>query len=452
MTKPVCFVLMPFGVKMDAAGRAINFDHVYEQIFKPAVIAADLLPIRADEEQAQGFIHKLMYERLLLSEYAIADLTLLNANVYYELGVRHAAKPSTTVMTMAGQSGLPFDVAGLRVLPYALDPTGNPIDAPGASKALADQLRNYIEREFVDSPIYQLVTGLKPLPIDPTLTDIFRERTKNSEDLKGRIAAARASNEAASIASLEQSLGSISDLEASVALDLLISYRAVSAHREMIDLIGKLDRKLSQSVMVRQMLAFAQNKLGQWQEAEEILIKLIAVQGPSSEASGLLGSVYKNRWEKATKAGEAYAAKAYLKQAINSYIAGFEADWRDPYPGVNALTLMEVADDSRRHALLPVVRYLSERRIAGRGHAADYWDYASLLEIAVLADDSDLADDTLGQALTVVEERWQLEATARNLRVISEARVARHANIDAVNAYLQELIKNINGWSNRKSV
>jgi inosine/xanthosine triphosphate pyrophosphatase family protein len=113
---------------------------------------------------------------------------------------------------------------------------------------------------------------------------------------------------------------------------------------------------------------------------------------------------------------------------------------------------MEVADDARRHALLPVVRYLSERRIAGKGRATDYWDYASLLEIAVLADDSDLADDMLGQALTVVEERWQLEATARNLRVISEARVARHANVDAVNAYLQELTKNINGWSNRKSV
>jgi tetratricopeptide (TPR) repeat protein len=451
MAKPVCFVLMPFGVKMDATGRAINFDHVYEQIFKPAVIAADLLPVRADEEQAQGFIHKLMYERLLLSEYAIADLTLLNANVYYELGVRHAAKPSTTVMTMAGQSGLPFDVAGLRVLPYALDSTGNPADAAGASKALADQLRSYIEQDFVDSPIYQLVTGLQPLPIDPTLTDIFRERTKNSENLKGRLAAARASNEAATVASVESSLGPISDLEANVALDLLMSYRAVSAHQQMIDLIGKLDRRLAQSVRVRQMLAFAQNKLGQWQEAEETLVKLIAVQGPSSEASGLLGSVYKNRWQKATAAGETFAAKAYLKQAINSYVAGFEADWRDPYPGVNAVTLMEVADDARRHGLLPVVRYLSERRIAGRGHDADYWDYASLLEIAVLADDSDLADDMLGHALTVVQERWQLEATARNLRVISEARASRKANVDSVNAYLQELAKNINGWSNRKA-
>src|ERR1700761_8176181 len=147
MAKQVCFVLMPFGVKMDVAGRAINFDHVYEQIFKPAVVAADLLPVRADEEQAQGFIHKLMYERLLLSEYAIADLTILNANVYYELGVRHAAKPATTVMTMAGQSGLPFDVAGLRVLPYSLDAAGSPANASHASASLTDLLRSCIAKE-----------------------------------------------------------------------------------------------------------------------------------------------------------------------------------------------------------------------------------------------------------------------------------------------------------------
>ena len=93
MTKSVCFVLMPFGNKVDSSGRSIDFDRIYDTIFRPAVNATGLQPVRADEEQAQGFIHKLMYERLLLSEYAIADLTILNANVYYELGVRHAARP-----------------------------------------------------------------------------------------------------------------------------------------------------------------------------------------------------------------------------------------------------------------------------------------------------------------------------------------------------------------------
>jgi len=49
--------------------------------------------IRADEERGGGIIHKPMYERLLLAEIVIADLTFASANVFSELGVRHAARP-----------------------------------------------------------------------------------------------------------------------------------------------------------------------------------------------------------------------------------------------------------------------------------------------------------------------------------------------------------------------
>jgi len=122
--RAVCFVIMPFGRKTDAAGRMVDFDRIYAEVIAPAVEAAGLDGIRADEEQGAGFIHKLMYERLLLSEYAIADLTLLNANVYYELGIRHAARPETTVLTLALGCPLPFDVGPLRALPYALNEDG----------------------------------------------------------------------------------------------------------------------------------------------------------------------------------------------------------------------------------------------------------------------------------------------------------------------------------------
>jgi hypothetical protein len=443
MAQAVCFVLMPFGVKMDAAGRSINFDQVYEQIFKPSVVAAGLLPVRADEEQAQGFIHKLMYERLLLSEFAIADLTILNANVYYELGVRHAAKPATTVMTMAGQSGLPFDVAGLRVLPYSLDAAGSPVDAADAGTALADLLRSCIAKEFVDSPIYQLVDGLRPPPIDRERTDLFRERTAATEKTKAELAAARASADPAAVAAVADRIGPASSLEANVALDLLLSYRAVGACQKMIDVIQALDASLSRTALVRELLAFAQNKLGLTREAEETLNQIIAVQGPSSETNGLLGSVYKGRWEKAVSVNDGLAAKTYLRKAIAAYVAGFETDWRDPYPGVNALTLMEIAGDDRKDGLLPVVRYASERRLALKGQAADYWDYATRFEIAVLEDNSPVAEDMLGQALSVASESWQLKTTRKNVKVIATARAARNAGTIDLGEYIDELSRHI---------
>ena len=92
---------MPFGRKSDAAGASIDFDAVYEQLIAPAIRAAELEPVRADDEMTGGIVHKPMFERLILCEYAVADLTFANANVFYELGVRHAIRPYSIVLIFA---------------------------------------------------------------------------------------------------------------------------------------------------------------------------------------------------------------------------------------------------------------------------------------------------------------------------------------------------------------
>src|SRR5215469_5573239 len=121
MAKPLCFVLMPFGSKPDPTGRPpIDFNRVYENGIKPAIDAAGMVPVRADEEKTGGIIHKPMFERLLLCEYAVADLTTANANVFYELGVRHTARPRTTQPIYAKHQPIPFDVNYLRALGYDL--------------------------------------------------------------------------------------------------------------------------------------------------------------------------------------------------------------------------------------------------------------------------------------------------------------------------------------------
>ena len=88
------------------------------QSYNQNIENSDLDPIRADEEQTGGIIHKAMYERLMLCEYAVADLSLLNANVFYELGIRHAIRPYSTITLFESSSRLPFDVNFLRSLPY----------------------------------------------------------------------------------------------------------------------------------------------------------------------------------------------------------------------------------------------------------------------------------------------------------------------------------------------
>src|SRR5512134_686038 len=131
MPQPLCFVAMPFGKKPTMGGTQIDFDEVYGELIRPAIEEAGLEPLRADEEMTGGIIHRPMFERLILCEYAVADLTTANANVFYELGIRHAVRPCSTVLVFAKGAGqLPFDVAPLRGLPYEVDADGTPVNTP----------------------------------------------------------------------------------------------------------------------------------------------------------------------------------------------------------------------------------------------------------------------------------------------------------------------------------
>jgi hypothetical protein len=181
--------------------------------------------------------------------------------------------------------------------------------------------------------------------------------------------------------------------------------------------------------MVQEQLALALNRQGRRDEAEQVLNDLLESRGPSSETYGILGRVYKDRWEEAAKAGQRAAARGLLDKAINAYLKGFETDWRDAYPGVNAVTLMELKEppDPRREKLVTVVAYAVERRMAAG--KPDYWDYATQLELAVLGRDEQTGLDALGSALASVREKWEPETTLRNLRLIREARERRQETI-----------------------
>src|SRR5918997_614206 len=110
--KGTCFVVMGFGKKTDfETGRTLDLDKVYKNMIKPAVEAAGLKCIRADEIVHSGLIDVPMYEQLLNADVVVADLSTSNKNAYYELGVRHALKPYTTIIICEdGVKAFPFDL------------------------------------------------------------------------------------------------------------------------------------------------------------------------------------------------------------------------------------------------------------------------------------------------------------------------------------------------------
>ncbi|MGE0455798.1 MAG: hypothetical protein AB7Q30_19855 [Vicinamibacteria bacterium] len=128
---------MPIG-DVILPGSAITAEELrrrYDDLIKEAILRErpDLEVVRADDVSAPGGITTDIFTRLMHSDYVVADITFPNANVFYELGIRHACRPGTILVREKGAPQAPFDVAGLRYLEYENTPSG--------LKGLAHQLK-----------------------------------------------------------------------------------------------------------------------------------------------------------------------------------------------------------------------------------------------------------------------------------------------------------------------
>ena len=447
--KPLCFVLMPFGQKPDpAGGAAIDFDRIYHDALEPAIEAADMQPIRADEERTGGIIHKAMFERLLLCDYAVADLTTANANVFYELGVRHTARPATTLTIFATHQKIPFDVNFLRSMPYDLGENNafGDVEAKALREAVTAKLKDLrelaVQQAPVDSPLFELLTEWKPGNIARLKTDVFRDQVQLNEDLKRRLEAIREKGKnketraeaELKLTTFRNELGALDAVEAGTVVDLMLTFRALEDWDGMIAVFGDMPETLKRQILVREQLGFAYNRragktknAADRAEALRILTDVEAQQGASSETCGLIGRIHKDNWTDAMAADDALAATGHLKLAIEAYTRGFLSDQRDAYPGVNAVTLLDIKGDEEslklKRRLLPVVRFAVEQRLAAT--VPDYWDHATMLELAVLNDEREQAMVHLADAVSVMRETWEAGTTANNLRMIERARRAR---------------------------
>lgn len=455
-TEPLCFVLMPFGQKPDpTGGPPIDFNRIYASAIAPAIAEAGLTPIRADEECSGGIIHRHMFERLLLCQYAVADLTTANANVFYELGVRHAALPRTTLAIYAKHQPIPFDVRFLRAMSYHLgsDNSFGDEEAGALRTALAGRLAKVRalahEHAAVDSPLFDLLREWKPGTLSHEKTDVFRDHVRSNEQLKSRMARARkdATHGLDELCKIREELGRLDVEEAGVVIDLMLSFRARKAWGDMIRLYDDMPETLRCQILTREQLAFALNRRAgetgsqdDRDRAVTVLEDVLKQQGPSPETCGLLGRIHKDTWDE-RRADDPRAARGALRCAIETYTQGFCADWRDHYPGVNAVTLLDILGEdeaiAERDRLLPLVQFAVQQRL--KSGAADYWDHATMLELAVLRSDRRVADKHLEVALALVREPFEPETTARNLGLIREAREQRGEDVTWITEIIDEV-------------
>src|SRR5437899_2012621 len=128
------FVAMPFGDK-----EGIDFNKIYSDLIKPALESVGFEVFRADEEMRVGDICTDMFQELLLADLVVADLSIDNPNVWYELGVRHALRRRGVIQITCRRDYMPFDVYTDRTLRYQIKENTGGAAVPAAERLEDDK-------------------------------------------------------------------------------------------------------------------------------------------------------------------------------------------------------------------------------------------------------------------------------------------------------------------------
>jgi tetratricopeptide (TPR) repeat protein len=385
---------MPFGQK-----EGIDFDKVYENILKPAIKKADMIPLREDEELSGGIIHKTMIEKIIFSDFVIADISIENANVFYELGIRHMASKNNTLLVSSKDIKL-FDIKPVRYHKYSLENEKE-------SEELAKKLQEMIQKNIKSSPVYDFFDFEIDREKYKKDIELFKEQTKTINEIETRLFIAKAKKDIQTLQNLEKDVIKNSNL----LKTLYIIYRDLKEYKRMLNLYEKMPENLKENKFILEQKAFALNRLNEKEEAKILLENIIKKFGEDSETLGILGRIYKDLW-KETKNTQ------YLKKAINIYKKGFETNLNDYYSGINLITL--ALYDGNHQILqkyLPIVEVAVEKALKKQ---KDYWTLATMFELSFIKQDCKLTKEILDEIIVCDKEKWMLETTLNNLNFLME--------------------------------
>ena len=403
MADKTCFVVMGFGTKTDpATGRTLDLDKSYRVIIKPAVANAGLRCVRADDIIHAGSIDVTMYRQLLEADVVVADISTCNPNALYELGVRHALRPYTTIIIAEDKVADPFDVDHIVIRKY--QHLGPGIDAEEAERFRAEltaALEMLVARTETDSPVYSSLAGLRP----PILEALAQH-------------AAAAPDPSAT----DETLSSLTQ-RAEAAIQAGEFQRAKALFFTAREL--RHDDYLTQQLALATYKSGVPTELEALHEARTILKGLDPEVSNDPETLGLWGAVHKRLWK---TTGE----RAHLDTAVLAYERGFDIR-TDYYNGINLALLFnmrarlsspaeQIADfisaERVRRRVIPLC--MSRLDSGVRSDVERYWIYATLAEAHLGIGDADASQKWLSRANEVPVANWMRQTTAKQLAYLGE--------------------------------
>jgi tetratricopeptide (TPR) repeat protein len=409
MAKQTCFVVMGFGKKTDfQTGRVLDLDKTYKYIIKPAVAAAGLECVRADEIKHSGIIDVPMYEQLLKADVVVADLSTSNCNACYELGVRHALKPFTTIIIAESQFKYPFDFSHIAIRSYThLGETIDVEEAENFRAKLQDAIESIASQPANDSPVYEFLK-IKPPHLDTALDDAPKIAAPMP-------AAASVSNETVS-ALMKQVDVAFAGEQFTVAKSLL----------QAVQTMLPTDSYVTQKLALATYKSKAPSPIAALQEARVVLSTLDPKGSNDSETLGLWGAIHKRLWELTEDTTQ-------LTEAIFGYEKGFYLK-SDYYNGINlayllnvraALACAKVADSVADFVLAQRTRatvismcqtLLDAEKERGKPLPDHYWIAATLGEALFGLGRQAEANTVLEKAYLQADHGWCADTTREQIK------------------------------------
>ncbi|MCB1856898.1 MAG: DUF4071 domain-containing protein [Gammaproteobacteria bacterium] len=474
---PHAFVAMPFGIKPGPDGTPIDFNRVYRDYIKPALEAAGLEVFRADEERQAGDIRTDMFQELLVADLVVADLTIDNPNVWYEVGVRHALRARGVVLVSGGQTSTAFDLYTDRKLRYGLadggpDPETLELDKSRLVEMVTQTMESWHGRKT--SPVYHLMPNLQEPDWKSLRIGDVREFWERHDDWEHRINLARAQKRIGDLLVLADE----APVAAFRAEAWIMAGRALRAAEQFAFALEQLEKGLeiepedksglTEKGICLQRLALDGSPGHSFERARSHYEKMLERFPEDPETLALLGRVDKDAWSLAwDRPGasveemreDAAYEDARLRGAIASYRRAYCANPGHYYSGINALTLMQLYTD-----LTGDSRYADEiQTMAGAVKFAAqvepspnqrFWSACTLGDLEVLVGTPDSVTSAYKEAIANNRNDWfALNSSRSQLLLLDKLRFHPEnvaAGVAAFDRALQRLSKPEDSWRPRQ--
>ena len=314
----ICFVIMGYGKKTDPTlGKTFDLDVTYNTIIKPSVEKAGFKCVRGDEILESGIIDKSMYALLIHADLVIADITTYNPNAIYELGIRHAAKPFSTIVMKEKDGTIPFDINHNKTFTYSH--MGEDIGAKEANRcvnALTNLILEVDRAKETDSPLFHHIRGVEPYKLPPEeYIQIIKDLADKEKSMFALVEKAK----------MEMANGNFS---------------------EAAKFWRKASEKIENDTYFIQQLALStyKDKTVNPNIALTDALKIISQLDPDDrntndpETLGITGAIYKRLWQNNQGTVE------YLDRAIEYYKRGFTIN-QDYYTGENYALCLDLKSE-----------------------------------------------------------------------------------------------------------